>query len=139
VVACTLGAHGEEMAPLTALARIKGGPVETFLSPAEIEACAKDAVTGGGQVVALRKTGSATIAPAHASIEVIDHIRGARSGTVPVSVMLDGEYGVEGVVLGVPCHLGARGLVAVEELRLTEAEATALQSAAAAIRARLDR
>ncbi|MEM7545899.1 MAG: malate dehydrogenase [Pseudomonadota bacterium] len=138
VEAITLGSHGDEMAPITSLARIKGRAVEAFLSPAEIDVCAKDAVTGGGQVVALKKTGSATIAPAHASVEVIDHIRGARTGTVPVSVMLDGEYGINGVVLGVPCHLGAQGLVAVEELGLTENEASALQAAAAAIRARLE-
>ena len=64
-------------------------------------------------------------------------MRGARAGTVPVSVMLDGEYGVEGVVLGVPAHLGPGGLVSVAELRLTEAERTALHAAAEAIRTRL--
>jgi malate dehydrogenase len=111
--------------------------VGVFLSEEQIAACARDAVTGGGQVVALKKTGSATIAPAHASIELIDHIRGARSGPVPVSVMLDGEYGVSDVVLGVPAHLGAGGLLEVAEWRLTEAERTALHAAAAAIRARL--
>ena len=137
VEAITLGSHGDEMAPITSLARIKGRAVEAFLTPDAIDACARDAVTGGGQVVDLRKTGSATLAPAHATMEVIDHIRGARAGPVPVSVMLAGEYGIDGVVLGVPCHLGAGGLIAVEELNLSDAELAALHAAAVAIRARL--
>ena len=137
VEAITLGSHGDEMAPITSRARIKGRPLEVYLSPDQIASCVKDAVTGGGQVVALKKSGSATLAPAHASIELIDHIRGARTGPVPVSVMLDGEYGIEGVVLGVPAHLGHGGLVKVEELRLTDDETAALQAAAEAIRERL--
>ena len=137
VNAVTLGSHGEEMAPIPSRATIKGRPLDVFLSPDQIDACVKDAITGGGQVVALKKSGSATVAPAHASIELIDHIRGARTGPVPVSVMLQGEYGIDGVVLGVPAHLGQGGLVRVEELRITDAEQAALEAAAEAIRARL--
>lgn len=137
VEAITLGSHGDEMAPIVSQARIKGRPLDVFLSPDKIEACVRDAITGGGQVVALRKTGSATLAPAHASLELIDHIRGARTGPVPVSVMLQGEYGIDGVVLGVPCHLGKGGLVEVEELKLTDEELAALKAAAEAIRSRL--
>lgn len=137
VEAMTLGSHGDEMAPIVSLSRIRRRPLDVFLSPARIDACVKDAVTGGGQVVALRKSGSATLAPAHAAIELIDHIRGARTGPVPVSVMLDGEYGIAGVVLGVPCHLGRAGLVSVEELKLTDTELAALRAAAEAIRSRL--
>lgn len=137
VQAVTLGSHGDEMTPITSLARIKGRSLEAFLSADQIDACVKNAVTGGGQVVALKKSGSATIAPAHASIELLDHIRGARSGTVPVSVMLAGEYGVHGVVLGVPAHLGKGGLIEVDTWRLTDSETKALHFAADAIRERL--
>ena len=137
VQAITLGSHGDEMAPITSLARIKGRPLEKYLSADQIEACAKDAVTGGGQVVALKKTGSATIAPAHASIELLDHIRGAKHGAVPVSVLLTGEYGIDGVVLGVPAQLGRTGLIEVEQWRLTDNESAALETAAEAIRTRL--
>ena len=137
VEAFALGSHGDEMAPIPSRARIKGRCLSVFLSPQQIEACVQDAVGGGGRVVALKKSGSATIAPAHASIELIDHIRGARTGPVPVSVMLQGEYGIDGVVLGVPAHLGAGGLIEVEELRLTASEQAALKDAADAIRARL--
>ncbi len=137
VEAITLGSHGEEMAPIPSRATIKGRPLDVFLSEDQIAACVKDAITGGGQVVALKKSGSATIAPAHATIELIDHMRGARTGPVPVSVMLNGEYGITGVVLGVPAHLGQGGLIKVEELRLTQAENDALKAAAEAIRLRL--
>lgn len=137
VEAVTLGSHGDEMMPVVSASRIKGRRLEAFLSQEAIAACVRDAVTGGGQVVALRKTGSAVIAPAHSSVELMDHIRGARRGTVPCSVMLEGEYGISGVVLGVPCHLGAGGLVDVAEIPLSEPEQAALRSAAEAIRARL--
>jgi malate dehydrogenase len=137
VEAFTLGSHGEEMAPIPSHARIKGRNLHAFLSDEQIDACVKDAITGGGQVVALRKTGSATIAPAHATIELIDRIRGAVTGSVPVSVMLDGEHGIDGVVLGVMAHLGSTGLVAVDEIMLTNAETQSLHAAAEAIRTRL--
>lgn len=137
IQAITLGSHGEEMAPIASLARIKGRPLNVFLDEDTIAACVTDAVTGGGQVVALKKSGSATIAPAHSTIELMDHLRGARSGPVPVSVMLEGEYGIQGVVLGVPAQLGRTGMIAVEELPLTDDEAVALWSAAEAIKLRL--
>ena len=106
-------------------------------SDEQIAACVEDAVTGGGQVVALRKSGSATIAPAHSTVELLDHTRGAKTDTVPVSVMLQGEYGIRDVVLGVPAHLGPGGLVLVEELPLSTKEQAMLETAAKAIRARL--
>lgn len=137
VEAITLGSHGDEMAPIVSRARIKGRPLSDHLSPDQIDACVRDAITGGGQVVALRKTGSATLAPAHASVELLEHIRGAKAGSVPVSVMLNGEYGIEDVVLGVPCHLGAGGVLSVEELPLADDELVQLKQAAEAIRQRL--
>ena len=129
VQALTLGSHGDEMVPLHSLARIKGRPLTDSLSDEDIAACVQDAVHGGGAVVSLRKTGSATIAPAHAVIEVLQHIRGERSGWVPVSVLLDGEYGYSDVVMGVPAHLGPQGLVAIEELPLSSSEKQALHAA----------
>jgi len=137
VTAWTLGSHGDEMTPVVSRATIKGRPLSTFLSSEQIAACVDDTVTAGGQVVALRKTGSATIAPAHACMELVQHLRGALSGPVPASVMLDGEYGLHGVVLGVPCHLGAAGLLEIEQWPLETAEHQALLRAAQAIKDRL--
>lgn len=129
VQALTLGSHGDEMVPLHSLAKIKGRPLSHSLTEEDIAACVHDAVHGGGAVVALRKTGSATIAPAHAVIEVLQHIKGERSGWVPVSVMLQGEYGFSDVVMGVPAHLGPQGLIAIEELPLSDSEQEALRAA----------
>lgn len=137
VEALALGSHGDEMAPIVSRARIRGRPLTDFLSGDAIEDCVKDAITGGGQVVALRKTGSASLAPAHAVVELIDHMRGARAGPVPVSVMMDGEYGIEDVVLGVPCQLAMGGLTEVVEIPLEDDEQAQLQDAANAIKARL--
>ena len=137
VEAMVLGSHGAEMVPVVSRARIRGAPLERRLRPAQIEICMERTVAAGGRVVALRKTGSASIAPAHAVVEVLDHMRGARAGAVPVSVQLDGEYGLDGVVLGVPCLLGPRGLVEIEELPLDESERSALARSAAAVRARI--
>lgn len=137
VEAITLGSHGDEMAPIISHAKIKGRSLERFLSTEEIEACSQDAISGGGQVVALKKMGSATIAPAHASIEILNHIRGAKNGSIPVSVMLEGEFGLNNVVLGVPAFLGLKGLISVDEIKLSPSELKALQDAAKAIQERL--
>lgn len=137
VEAMALGAHGPEMVPVASLARIRGRPLAHWLDAETIAACVRDAVTGGGQVVELKKSGSATLAPAHATVELLEHIRGARTGPVPVSVWLEGEYGIAEVVLGVPALLGARGLLEVVELPLALDELAALRAAAEAIRQRL--
>lgn len=136
VEAIALGSHGDEMVPIVSRARIRGAALSDWLGDEQIQACVKDTVTGGGQVVALRKTGSATLAPAHATLELLEHIRGARNGSVPASVLLAGEYGIDQVVLGVPCHLGASGLLEIEQLTLSAAELSGLRQAAEAIAAR---
>lgn len=137
VEAIALGSHGDEMVPVTSLARIKGRAIDTFLTSDQIQACVMDAITGGGQVVALKKTGSATIAPAHSSVELLDYMRGRKTGPVPVSVMLEGEFGLSDVVLGVPAHVGMSGFLQTEPLRLSAVEHDLLHDAATAIRERL--
>jgi malate dehydrogenase len=137
VDAFTLGSHGDEMVPITSQATIKGRPLSQTLSSDQIAACVADTVGGGGQVVALRQTGSATLAPAHATVEVLDALRGARAGAIPVSVVLEGEYGIAGTVVGVPCLLGSTGVIEIIELPLPADELAALQAAAAAVAARL--
>ena len=137
VEAVVLGSHGPEMVPVVSRARIRGAPLDRCLRPERIEACVERTVAAGARVVALRRTGSASLAPAHATVEVLDHLRGARAGAVPVSIRLEGEYGLEGVVLGVPCLLGPRGLIEVRELALAASERGALARAAEAVRIRV--
>jgi len=139
VSAVTLGSHGGEMVPVVSSATIKGRPARDVLAQHALEACAWSAVNGGGDVVSLRQTGSAFIAPAHAVVEVMDALRGATTDPVPVSAMLHGEYGVEGVFVGVRSRLGMQGVVEIIEDRLEPGEIQQLQDAAASIRGRLSR
>lgn len=138
VDAYTLGSHGAEMVPIVSAATIRGRPVTAVLTAEQIERAVNETIEAGGRVVALRRTGSATIAPAHAIVEVLDAIRGARAGAIPVSVLLQGEYGIEGVVVGVPAHLGRSGVIEVVEVDLTADELAALRQAADAVARRLD-
>ena len=135
VEATVLGRHGEEMVPVVSGARIRGRSLEQFLSREQIAACVQRTISAGGEVVRLRRTGSASLAPAHATAEVLEHLRGARAGSVPVSVRLEGEYGIAGVVLGVPCLLGPGGLIEIVEQTLSEDELARLARAAETVRA----
>ena len=137
VEAQTLGSHGAEMVPIVSSATIRNRPVTDLLSDEDIRACIQTTIDGGASVVALRKTGSATLAPAHAVCEVLDALRGARPGALPVSVMLAGEYGIHGAVLGVPCLLGQSGLQEIIELPLSAEEQLQLEAAARSVAARL--
>lgn len=138
VSAFTIGSHGAEMVPVTSQATIAGKPLQMVLDEATIARAVQDTIEGGASVVSLRRTGSATIAPAHAILEVLDGIRGARVGPIPVSVRLEGEYGIDGVVVGVPVVLGRSGMIEVVEMKLSNVELAALQASARAVRRRLD-
>lgn len=137
VQAVAIGSHGDEMVPLTSMVRIKGRNIDAFLDDEQIDACVHETIHGGGAVVALRKTGSATLAPAHAVLEIVEHLRGARTGWVPVSILLNGEFGIHDVVMGVPAQLGSDGLQSVVEVSLTETENALVAKAATAIQKRL--
>lgn len=134
----TLGSHGDEMVPIVSRSKVRGRSLDVMLSEAEIATCVQKTVNGGAAVVALKKTGSATLAPAQATIELIDHIRGARVGAVPTSVYLKGEFGISDTVIGVPGVLGKNGVIEIRELTLPEDELSALQQAAALVKARLE-
>ncbi len=137
VAAITLGSHGDEMVPVVSLATIRGRPVREVLDEGAIARCVEETVHAGGTIVQLRKTGSAFYGPGHAIAEVVGALRGTVTEPIPVSVLLRGEYGLDDVVLGVPCRLGPDGLVEVVELPLTPEEEKALHTAAAAVRERI--
>ena len=137
VWAIALGSPGAGMVPVLSTATIKGRSARDVLSAAKLEQCVQLAVDGGAAVVALRKTGSAFIAPAHAVVEVLEALRGATSEPLPVSVMLHGEYGLDGVFLGVRARLARNGVAEVVEDHLSDDEARLVAKAAAAIRDRL--
>ena len=138
VQAFCLGRHGPEMVPVLSRAAIRGRPIGRVLSAEQIERCVRRTVEGGGEVVSLRRTGSAFLAPGHAVCEVLDALRGQRAGMIPVSVMLRGEYGMEGIVLGVPALLGRGGLIEVVEMTLSAEELRSLERAGEGVRTALE-
>ena len=137
VWAVTMGSHGDEMVPIISSATIKGRPATEVLSKRQLETCVTEAVNGGAHVVALRKTGSAAIAPAHATVELLDAIRGASADPVPVTAMVHGEYGLDGVFLGVRARLSTDGVTEIIEDALSIGEREELRLAAEAISRRV--
>ena len=138
VEATVLGRHGEEMVPVVSGARIRGRPLDQCLTREQIAACVERTIAAGAEVIRLRRTGSASLAPAHATVEILAHMRGARAGPVPVSVRLEGEYGIGGVVRGVPCLLGPGGLIEIVEQTLSDDERARLARAAETVRAGIE-
>jgi len=136
VDAMVIGSHGAEMVPLLSLARIRGQPLHRFLSEQAIADCVAATIAAGGRIVELRRTASASIAPAHAVLDLLEHMSGRIAGAVPATIALDGEFGLSDTVIGVPCRLGTRGLIEVDEVPLSESERDQLHQAAAAVRSR---
>jgi len=139
VEAFTLGSHGDEMVPVVSAATVQGRPAAQVLDAAALADAVAATVQGGAAVVALRRTGSAAFAPAHAIAEVLRGLAGAPTGPLPVTVRVEGEYGIDGTVLGVRAVLGRGGVREIVVDPLTDDEHTALQRAATAIRGRLDK
>ncbi|HEX6597666.1 MAG TPA: malate dehydrogenase [Acidimicrobiales bacterium] len=134
VKALTLGSHGETMVPIPSATWIGGRPLSAVLSDeavAEIVARTRD---GGAEIVGLLKTGSAYFAPAAAAEAMVKAVLTPGTDVLPVSAWLDGQYGIEGVYLGVPARLGPNGVEDIVQLGLTEDELAALHTAAAAVR-----
>jgi malate dehydrogenase len=136
VKALTLGSHGDTMVPVPSASWIGGRPLSAVLSEdavAEEVARTRDA---GAEIVGLLKTGSAYFAPAAAAEAMVKAVVVPGGDVLPVSAWLAGEYGIEGVYLGVPARLGPSGVEEVVQLGLTEDELAALHAAAAAVRAK---
>ncbi len=134
VQAMVLGGHGDEMVPVRSGCTVGGAPVTRFIKEdrlAEIEERVRKA---GGEVVALLKTGSAFISPAHAAIRMADSFLNDKKEVLPCAAYLDGEYGYKGFYLGVPVRIGAGGVEQVIELRLTADEKKQLEESAGHVR-----
>ncbi len=135
VEAIVLGGHGDSMVPLPRLTAVNGTPLDELLSPEQIAAIVERTRNGGAEIVAHLKTGSAFYAPSAAVVDMVQAIVRDEHRVVPCAVQLRGEYGLEGLFLGVPCRLGASGVEEVVELYLTEEELGALHASAEHVRA----
>ena len=126
VTAFVLGGHGDTMVPLARYSSVAGIPITEMMSPAEVEAIAERTAQGGAEIVKLLKTGSAFYAPGAAVVEMAEVILKDQNRIMPCAALLEGEYGVDGYFLGVPCKLGGGGMEGVMELDLSHDEMAAL-------------
>jgi len=132
--AMVLGGHGDLMVPLSRLATVDGKPLPAVLDADAIKEIEERTRHGGAEIVDLLGTGSAYFAVGAAIYEVIEAIVKGSEKAVPVSAWLDGEYGLSGLFLGVPCRLGKDGVEEVVELDLNEEELAALHQSAESVK-----
>jgi len=122
VTALVLGGHGDTMVPLVRYCTVAGIPVTQLLPQAKIDAIVERTKNAGGEVVALLKTGSAFVSPALAATQMAESILKDKKRVLACACLLEGEYGVDGLYVGVPAVLGAGGLERVIEVELDEGE-----------------
>jgi malate dehydrogenase len=138
VYAAVLGGHGDQMVPLPRYSTVAGVPITELMDAATIARIVDRTAKGGGEIVALLKTGSAYYAPARSITEMVDAILRDKHKILPCAVLMNGEYGLRDLFIGVPCKLGAKGLEAIIELKLTAEEKAALQKSATAVKELVD-
>ncbi|QSJ19512.1 malate dehydrogenase [Nostoc sp. UHCC 0702] len=139
VKAMVLGSHGDLMVPLSRYATVNGIPITELLDAATIERLVQRTRNGGAEIVELMQTGGAFFAPASATSVMVESILLNQSRLLPVAAYLQGEYGLEDVVIGVPCRLGCGGIESVLELTLTDKETEALHTSAKSVRTNINR
>ena len=138
VSAFVLGGHGDTMVPLPRYTSVGGVPVTEMIPAARLEELVTRARNGGAEIVALLKTGSAYYAPAAATWQMVDAILGDRHRILPCAAYLQGEYGQDGLFVGVPVQLGRGGIEKIVEIELTADEQAAFGRSAAAVRDLVD-
>ncbi len=129
-----LGGHGDDMVPLARYSTVAGIPLPELLPKDKLDAIITRTRKGGGEIVALLKTGSAYYAPSAAVAEMAEAILKDKKKILPCAAYLEGEYGINGLFVGVPVKLGARGIEQIIEIKLTAEEKAALDKSAASVR-----
>jgi malate dehydrogenase len=137
--AFVLGGHGDTMVPLPRYSTVAGIPITELMTPERVDALVTRTANGGAEVVALLKTGSAFYAPAASTFEMVDAILRDRRRVLPCAVLLKGEFGVDGLFVGVPAVLGDGGLQRVMTIELSADENAAFQKSAAAVKELVDK
>ena len=138
VVAVVMGGHGDTMVPLVRYTSVAGIPITDVLDQATIDAIVQRTRDGGAEIVKYLKTGSAFYAPSSSVVEMVESILKDKKKVLPCAAYLEGEYGVNGLFVGVPVKLGSRGIEKIYELNLEEAESAALEKSADAVQELVD-
>lgn len=134
IQALVLGGHGDTMVPLISYTTVSGIPLTQLMPRERIDALVERTRHGGAEIVNLLKTGSAYYAPAAATVQMVESIVKDKKRILPCSAWLEGEFGLSGLFLGVPCKLGRNGLEKIVEVELTAEERAMLESSANAVR-----
>jgi malate dehydrogenase len=132
--AMVLGGHGDTMVPLVSYTSVSGIPVTQLLDKPTLDAIVQRTRDGGAEIVKYLKTGSAYYAPSAGAVQMVEAIVNDQKRILPCAAWLTGEYGMEGLFLGVPCKLGRNGLEKVIEVALSDDEKAALEKSAQAVR-----
>jgi malate dehydrogenase len=132
--AMVLGGHGDTMVPLVSYTSVSGIPVTQLLDKPTLDAIVQRTRDGGAEIVKYLKTGSAYYAPSAGAVQMVEAIVNDQKRILPCAAWLEGEYGMSGLYLGVPCKLGRNGLEKVIEVELTADERAALEKSAQAVR-----
>ncbi len=134
IQAMVLGGHGDTMVPLVSYTTVSGIPVSQLLDKATLDKIVERTRNGGAEIVAFLKTGSAYYAPSAAVTQMVEAIAHDKKRVLPCAAWVEGEYGVSGSYLGVPCKLGRRGLEQILQVKLSADEQAALKKSADAVK-----
>jgi len=133
VTAVVMGGHGDTMVPLVRLSGVSGIPLTELMDQATIDKIVDRTRNGGAEIVKYLKTGSAYYAPSAAAVEMVESILKDKKKVLPCAALLEGEYGIHGLFVGVPVKLGSKGIEKIYEINLTEEENAMLQKSAASV------
>ena len=133
VTAFVLGGHGDTMVPLARYSTVAGIPITELMDKATLDRLVRRTRDGGAEIVKYLKTGSAYYAPSAAATEMVEAILKDKKKILPCAAYLQGEYGINGLFVGVPCKLGTRGLEQIIQIKLTNEEQAALKKSADAV------
>jgi len=138
VHAFVLGGHGDTMVPLPRFSTVAGVPITELLSKERVDAIVRRTANGGAEIVSFLKTGSAYYAPSSSTAEMVDAVLKDKHKILPCCCYLEGEFGVQGLYVGVPAQLGAKGVEKIWQIKLTTDEQAALDKSAAAVKELVD-
>ena len=137
VEAMVLGGHGDSMVPLARFSTVSGVSIEELLPADRIEALIERTRNGGAEIVSLLRQGSAYYAPSSSAVAMVESILRDQNQVLPCAAYLTGQYGIDGVFVGVPVRLGAGGVREIVQLELRPAELERLRASAEAVRQQL--
>jgi malate dehydrogenase len=138
VTGVVMGGHGDTMVPIVRLSSVSGIPLTELMDQATIDRIVDRTRNGGAEIVKYLKTGSAYYAPSASAVEMAEAILKDKKKVLPCSAYLEGEYGIDGLYVGVPVKLGADGVEKIYEVKLTDDEMAMLKKSAGAVQEMVD-